>query len=182
MRFSQAIDFYNSQERSTNLERALKQQTNNFPGIMYLTLSRLNKILGYCIMPDHYHLLIKVLVENSVSQFISNIQNSYTRYFNNKYNRKGPLWQSRFRCVQIKNNNQLLHVLRYIHLNPTTNNLTSKPEEWAFSSYSEYITDTNLLKRNHEISIQNNISLKDFTQNQIGYQRELRKIRKLIFK
>lgn len=118
-------------------------------------------------MPDHYHLLIKSLSHEKISKYISDVENSYTRYFNIRNNRKGPLWQSRFKAVVIKNNLQLLHVSRYIHLNPTTNSLVNHPEDWRFSSYKE-------------ISISNRFTYKRFVENNINYQRRLKQIKKLV--
>jgi len=132
-------------------------------------------------MPDHYHLLVKSLSEKIISKYISDVENSFTRYFNIKNNRKGPLWQSRFKSVVIKNNQQLLHVSRYVHLNPTTNGLVNRPEEWSFSSYKEIINNPVLLKTGlKEISMSNRLAYKRFVEKNIDHQRWLKQIKKLI--
>jgi len=96
-------------------------------------------------MPDHYHFLLKIIKDNSFSKFIGDVENSFTRYFNIKFDWKGPLWQNSFKAVEIRSNEQLLHVSRYIHLNPTTSRLVDSPEDWIFSSYKDFITDKKLL-------------------------------------
>jgi putative transposase len=92
-------------------------------------------------MPDHYHLLLKILKNKYLSKYISDVENSFTRYFNIRFKRKGPLWQTSFKAVRIKNDQQLLHVSRYIHLNPITANLVNRSEDWKFSSYQDFIND-----------------------------------------
>lgn len=147
--------------------------------ILLLKNNALVQFIGYCIMPDHYHLLLKILRNKLLSHFISNVENSYSRYFNILNNRKGPLWQNRFKSVQIKSNEQLLHVLRYVHLNPTTSSLVNKPEDWPHSSYKQYINNPKLLLNTKEISINNISSFVSFHENQIDYQRILKINRKL---
>lgn len=161
-----------------------KRKNKNFFCKNLLIPQKNNKVkfIAYNIMPDHYHLLIKILKENLLSKYISDVENSFTKFFNTKYKRKGPLWQSNFKAVRIKNNEQLLHVSRYIHLNPTTNNLVKKPEDWPLSSYKIYISQSKILKNIiTEISIKNPKEYKKFVENQIDYQKKLKMIKKLIF-
>ncbi len=139
------------------------------------------KFLAYNIMPDHYHLLLKLLRNNILSKYIGDVENSYTKFFNTKYKRRGPLWQSNFKVIRIKNNEQLLHVSRYIHLNPTTKNLVKKPEDWELSSYREFITNPKILKEIVvEISIKSPRAYKEFVENRLNFQKKLRMIKKLI--
>lgn len=131
-------------------------------------------------MPDHYHLLVKTLSENIVSKYIGTVENSYSHYFNLKYGRMGPLWQSRFRVVHITSNEQLLHVCRYIHLNPTTRRLVQRPEQWNYSSYRDFIDNPIVLRRYlKEISINNPMQYKKFVEDQIDYQKTLNDIKHL---
>ena len=133
-------------------------------------------------MPDHYHLLVKILDKKSFIKYINNLEASFTRYFNIKFKRKGPLWQSAFKSVHVKNNEQLLHLSRYIHLNPTTAGLTDSPEKWVFSSYWQYINDDGLLKNIlTEISISDKNIYKIFVENRVDYQKKLSLIKKLVF-
>lgn len=177
------IFYYNKMARKIDLSNYLRinKIKNKQPDLFTSTNNSSVKMLTYCIMPDHYHLLIKILMNNHLSKYINDVQNSFSRYFNIKFKRKGPLWQSRFRSVEIKTDEQLLHVSRYIHLNPTTNRLAEKPEDWEFSSYKKFIKDKNLLKNNIiEISIKDRRHYKKFCENQIDYQRKLKKIKKFL--
>ncbi len=100
---------------------------------------KLVHIIAYCIMPTHIHLVLKQLKENGVSKYVADILNGYTRYFNTKHCRKGPLWEGRFKNVLVESDEQLLHLTRYQHLNPVTAGLVKEPEDWSFSSYDEYL-------------------------------------------
>lgn len=97
------------------------------------------EIIAYCCMPTHIHLVLLQLKKDGISIFMSKVLNSYTRYFNIKNKRKGPLWESRFKNVEVGTDEQLLHLTRYIHLNPVTANLVEDPRDWSFSSYKEYL-------------------------------------------
>ncbi|MBU1159620.1 MAG: transposase [Patescibacteria group bacterium] len=79
---------------------------------------KLVDVLCYCIMPDHYHLLLKELKEGGISNFIRKSNISISKYINIKNNRRGVLFESRFNSKHINTNNYLLHLSLYIHLNP----------------------------------------------------------------
>ena len=141
------------------------------------------QIIAYCLMPTHIHLILKQLTDKGISIYMSNILNSYSRYFNTKYHRKGPLWESKFENVLVKDDEQLFHLTRYQHLNPVTAGLVDKPEDWIYSSYKEYIEDIDDAKRicywNSLLKIQPN-EYKKFVNNRMSYQRDLAKIKKLL--
>lgn len=98
-------------------------------------------IISYCLMPNHFHFLLKQVRDGGISEFISKISNSYTKYFNIKNGRVGPILQGDFKSVHIESNEQLLHVSRYVHLNPLIGYVVKKLEMYKWSSYSEYIGD-----------------------------------------
>jgi len=75
-------------------------------------------ILCYAIMHDHYHLLVKELKENGITSFIRRCNTSISKYINKKTDRRGPLFESRFKSKHIDSNEYLLHLSVYIHLNP----------------------------------------------------------------
>jgi len=181
-RFLNVVEYYNNRLITKSYSQFVIRKKFDYQNIIYPKDFTYTKILSYCIMPDHYHFLLKILTDNTLSRLINTIEDSYTRYFNIKFKRKGPLWQNSFKSVEIRSNEQLLHVSRYIHLNPTTNNLVDKPENWIFSSYKDYIFDKNILNTfMKEISIDDVSVYKQFVENNIEYQRELKHIKKLIF-
>ncbi|MCF7888201.1 MAG: transposase [Candidatus Omnitrophica bacterium] len=137
-------------------------------------------IVAYCIMPTHIHLIIKQLEEKGISSFINDVFNSYTRFFNIKHKRRGPLWDKRFQHVLVESDEQLLHLTRYIHLNPVTAYLTDKPESWDFSSYREYISceKDKICQFDNLLEVEPN-SYKKFVKDRISFQRELANIKRL---
>lgn len=146
-------------------------------------VEKLVEIVAYCLMPTHLHLILKQTKEYGISNFMNNILNSYTRYFNIKHNRKGPLWEGRFKSVLVESDEQLLHLTRYIHLNPVTAYLVNNPLDWRNSSYREYLlTDIskNKICRYEDIVDINPTKYRKFVENLISYQRELVKIKKII--
>ncbi len=156
---------------------------NSLPSDISAREKKLVQIVSYCIMPTHLHLILKQLRNNGITIFMGNLLNSYSRYFNTRYKRKGPLWEGRFKNILIKNDAYLLHLTRYIHLNPTTANLVEKPEEWEFSSYREYLSSSEKEKGICEYSDLLEISksyYQNFVEDRIAYQRELHKIKHLI--
>ena len=155
----------------------------NYPNIDFSLLKgeKLIEIIAYCLMPTHIHLILKQLKRNGISTFMGNTLNSYTRYFNTKHKRKGPLWEGKFKNMLVKTDEQLVHLTRYIHLNPATAYLVDKPEKWPWSSYKEYLleTKTKICKYDDILDIEAN-TYRKFVEDRIFYQRELANIRNLL--
>lgn len=141
------------------------------------------RILAYCLMPTHIHLILEQLKEKGISRFVNLILKSYSKYFNESHDRKGPLWEGRFKNVLVGSDEQLLHLTRYVHLNPVTSFLVNKPEDWQFSSYKEYMgsidSSKGICNFSAHIDVDKSLYAK-FVENQINYQRELRIIKHLI--
>lgn len=165
------------------LQGVQKEGFNNFFNLISTDKEKLVQIIAYCLMPTHIHLVLKQLQENGISDYMKNVLNSYTRFFNSKHKRKGPLWEGRFKNVSVDKDEQLLHLTRYIHLNPVTAQLINMPEKWEYSSYKEYLSET--IDSNSICSFKNVLEIKpplykNFVNNQIAYQKELSKIKKLV--
>ncbi|MBN1824485.1 MAG: transposase [Endomicrobiales bacterium] len=140
-------------------------------------------IIAYCIMPTHVHFILKQIKERGISVFMNNVLNSYTRYFNTKHERKGPLWESRFKNVLVENDEYLLHLTRYVHLNPVTSMLVAEPELWPASSYREYLgidTAKNRICEYDKLLEIDADEYKTFVNDRISYQKELHRIKTLM--
>lgn len=92
-------------------------------------------LISYCLMPNHFHILVHIRSETSATRLMSSVMTAYTMYFNRKYKRRGPLCENRFKSVPIITNEQLMHITRYIHLNKADYAI------WRWSSYSDYLSD-----------------------------------------
>ncbi|MFA6532441.1 MAG: transposase [Patescibacteria group bacterium] len=179
IRFIDTLDYYNNLNVKLSFSVYLRKNSIN-SNLLIPKNQSIVKIISYCIMPDHYHMLVKIINASKFSKYLNNVESSFTRYFNLKNNRKGPLWQSTVKSVYIESNEHLLHVSRYIHLNPTTKYLIDKPEDWNLSSYKFFISDKKYLKEYvKEISIDSCADYKKFVENNIDYQRQLKHIGKL---
>lgn len=86
--------------------------------VAYPNFSEDIKLLSYCLMPNHIHLMIYLDEEGGLKKFMQSVMTSYSMYFNQKYGHFGPVFQSRFLASLIDKDNYLLHISRYIHLNP----------------------------------------------------------------
>ena len=75
-------------------------------------------IHSYCLMENHYHLLVSERIKNGISLFMQKINMGYTKYFNNRHQRSGALWQGKYRKVLIRRDAHFLYIPFYIHLNP----------------------------------------------------------------
>ena len=175
--FILTTNYYNNIEVKTCLSKAIREPLN-LPHIMSNNKDRIFSLLAYCIMPDHYHFLVKINVDYELSRCVKNLENSYSHFYNLLHNRRGPLWQSRFRASIIEDNETLLHVHRYIHLNPTTADLVQKPEDWPWSSYDYFINDPKAFSTHKEISIRSRFVYAKFVEDQINYQKTIKGIRR----
>jgi len=140
------------------------------------------KIYAYCLMPTHIHLLLEQVCDNGITIFMKKVLDSYTRYFNLKMKRKGPLWQSKFKNVLVKDDTQMLHLTRYLHLNPTSDGLVEKPEDWKYSSYLEYIESPKLKICNTEgLKNYSSETYRKFVEDRKDYQKSLSEIKDILF-
>ncbi len=117
------------------LDRHLNLDNKNTDkaGVEYKKYKSIN-LLCYCLMGNHYHLLIHVdMVPGELTFLMRSIGTSYTMYFNLKYKRVGPLFQGSYKAVRITEEPYLLHISRYIHLNPR------EFETYKYSSLQDYL-------------------------------------------
>ncbi len=94
--------------------------------------------LAYCLMPNHYHFLVRLLTDE-LSDAMQSFSQSYAKAINLRRKRTGPLFQGRFQAIHVDEDAYLRHLTRYIHLNPVAAGLVSYPEDWTWSSYREYV-------------------------------------------
>ena len=183
LRMMEVTQYYLWGRRKIRFSKWKEIRENRLSEIEVLKEEKIVEIIAYCIMPTHIHLILKQIRDKGISIFMSQISNSYARYFNEKHKRKGPLWEKEFKNILITTDEQLLHLTRYIHLNPVSAFLVDKPEDWFASSYREYLGEVEELQRicNCEDFLDiTPSSYKEFVENRIPYQRELEKIKNLI--
>lgn len=143
-------------------------------------------MIAYCFMPNHFHFLLRQTNDKGISRFLSNFTNGYTKYFNTKHHRTGVLFQGPFKAVHVETDEQLLHLTRYIHINPVVSYITSikELESYSWSSLSEYLQrtpDVRCERRFVEAYVKKPEIYRKFLYDQIDYARELEKIKHLTF-
>lgn len=124
------------------------------------------ELISFILMPNHFHLLLRQLSDNGVTDYMKRLLNSYTKYINIRHNRTGHIFQGRFGRVLVEDNNQLLYLSTYIHRNcralPQWKN---KEEKYPWSSYQDFVSKNrwnNLLVPN--IIIDQFSSVSEFTK------------------
>ncbi|MBN2094295.1 MAG: transposase [Candidatus Zambryskibacteria bacterium] len=101
------------------------------------------KIHAFCLMPNHFHILIEQCGEESISKLVAKLSTSFSKYINLKYKRVGQVFQDQFKSVYVNTNSQLMLVSSYIHMNPVKDRLTESPEKYDWSSFNDFIFDRN---------------------------------------
>lgn len=140
---------------------------------------KLVNILAFCWMPNHFHMLLTQLRNGGIATFVSQIQNGYAKYFNIKTKRFGALFQSMFKAVRIETDEQLVHVARYIHLNPLSAGILHSQNEliqYRWSSFASYASRADMAMLDKTLLMgyyRNAESLQRSTFDQAEYQRFL---------
>ncbi|MFC1727528.1 transposase [Patescibacteria group bacterium] len=172
LRYSKYLDL--SKEEKTNYEVSFRKK------------SPIIEIFSFALMPNHFHLLLRQTSDSGITKFISNFQNSYAKYFNKRSERSGGVYQGPFKAKHIDSNNYLLHLSRYIHLNPITSYIINleKLDSYSWTSFPYYLTKQNNIHFVNTKFITNILGsrnrYKKFVHDQADYQKGLEKIRGLI--
>lgn len=178
--------FYRHREIPTRFSQVIQQPDEIRSRILedIYKSDKIVEILCYCLMPNHFHLVLKQKLEGGITRFMSNFTNAYTKYFNTKNQRVGPLFQGIFKSVIVEDDEQLIHLSRYVHLNPITSSFVTldKIENYIWSSYPEYlypskhkITDNDLILE----MFKSTDTYKHFVLDEADYFKKIDKIKHL---
>ena len=96
-------------------------------------------IICYCLMPNHFHLLLRQDGDIPIYKFMHALHTSYSMNFNWKYKKVGHLFQGKYKQKEVNKDEYLLQLSSYIHLNPVVDDLVEKLEDYQWSSYLDYI-------------------------------------------
>ena len=100
------------------------------------------KIIAFCIMGTHAHMLLKPAQIPALSKCMRQVNSTYAAYYNNELSRVGYVFRDRFRAEEIYEYSYLFNCIKYIHMNPVKSNICAKQSEYAFSSYNNYLKKT----------------------------------------
>jgi putative transposase len=134
-------EYYHLYNRGNNRERIFYERENYgfFIRRVWKYLVPVLDVVAYCLMPTHYHLLVWVNQTSEVSRAMQRLSISYTKAMNKRYDRVGSLFQGAFQAKLVDQDEYLVHLSRYIHLNPVKVGLVDHPAGWDFSSYRNYV-------------------------------------------
>ena len=141
-------------------------------------------IFAYCLMPNHYHLLVRQNSDISISKWLKTVFNGYSQAINKQENRKGTIFEGRAKNREITSEKHIMHLIRYIHYNPVYAGIVTKAEKWEFSDYSDWIgIRKNKLFNNHllEQYFDNHKSYKIFFENYEGSQKITNEFTNILF-
>ncbi|OGY28141.1 MAG: hypothetical protein A3F33_01655 [Candidatus Woykebacteria bacterium RIFCSPHIGHO2_12_FULL_43_10] len=176
---------YRPSIRFSHYQRLNLQDKPNFLERLIKTPKQID-LLAFSLMPNHFHYLIRETTENGISSFLRNFQNSYAKFFNTKNQRTGSVFQSMFKAVRIETEEQLLHVGRYININPVTSFVLknmAQLENCPWTSFYDFLgkRNTGLVNTSELLGYFPNLEkFKSFHSDQVGYQRDLNKIKHLL--
>ncbi len=130
-RFVQSMKDFNSivRIRSIYEKSFVKEERQVIP---------LVRVIAFCLNPNHFHMILEQLEENGISKYFHSLLGGYTKYFNNKYKRRGSLLQGPFKAKHINNNDYLLHASAYVNLNDKVHQLGTSGSKLVRSSWEEY--------------------------------------------
>lgn len=172
--------FIDDQDYAT-FESLLKRYLSNKPtkdsrGRNYIFLGGEVSLIAFCLMPNHFHMIIYQTELGSITKLLRSVCSSYVTYFNNKYNRVGALFQGNFKAIQIKDESYLLFLTRYIHRNP------ADYLEYEWSSLDYWLGKKNADWLDYElICDMSPIEYLDFINDDREYYLGVDRISKLLF-
>ncbi|NQV38083.1 MAG: transposase [Candidatus Marinimicrobia bacterium] len=138
--------YYHIYNRGCNKEKIFFCEDNYYYLLKKMKMSFQDcgaNVIAYCLMPNHYHLLVQQLTEKELSKWLRKIFVGYSQAINKQQNRSGTLFESRPKHIEIDKEEYLSHLMWYIHTNPASAGIVAKPEQWKFSNYLECIGKRN---------------------------------------
>jgi|SRR3989344_2753627 len=162
--FQSPLNFYNI---GRQISYFVKHRMFNIPNDVETDIikNRTIELVGFTLMPNHFHLILRELKEGGISKYMQRILNAYTKYFNTRHGKVGHLFQGPYKMVHIDDNEQLLYLSTYIHRNPRElKDWRDKEDSHPWSSYQDYIT-----KNRWNKLLENSIVMEQF-KNKNKYQ------------
>lgn len=186
-RLLMTLSFYRFLSPPVKLSRLLQLPQNQRGTILDEINTKGEKlvdIISFSFMPNHFHLLLKQKVDKGISIFLSKSTNSYTRFFNLRHKRVGDLFQGVFKAVHIETDEQLIHLSRYIHLNPVVSFIIKESEltSYPWSSLPDYLSGSSKMVELKSIlsHFKSPIAYRKFVFDQIDDGKKLEYIKHLI--
>lgn len=171
-RFLQTASYYQFLGPKPKFSSFSKDELGLFSPVLQ---ERIVEIVCYCFMPNHVHLLLKQVKDGGITIFMQQLMNSYVKYFNTKHSRSGPMFGGRFKAVLVESDEQLLHLSRYIHINPRVSKIVSDLGSYKWSSYDEYVDGVVSVCKKDKVMefFESGAKYKEFLDDQVSYGESL---------
>lgn len=137
---------YHIYNRGCNKDRIFFEEENYLYLLKKVKVysSKLNiTVAAYCLMPNHFHFLLRQDSNQPVNEFVKLLFNSYTKAVNKKISRKGTLFEGPFKAIFIEHDDYIKELCKYIYRNPLDSDLVQNLEDWKYSNYLEWIGKRN---------------------------------------
>ncbi|MBU1086259.1 MAG: transposase [Candidatus Omnitrophica bacterium] len=129
------------------------------------------KIIAYCLMTNHYHLLIHT-PEANLPDFMKQVNGAYTQIFNKKYKYEGALFKGRYKAVVVQEGSYLLRLIRYIHRNPIKAGIVKNAKDYKYSSHGAYLEAKEEEWLRYKDEVKSQIKEKNFKQAYIDFMKK----------
>jgi putative transposase len=161
-RFVHDMYVFNTPESSNNIRRTQMNDIVSRPSKEGREANKIVDVHGWCLMDNHYHLLLSERVEGGLSLFLRKLNVGYAKYFNERYKRVGTLFQGRTKKILIDSDAYMLHILNYIHLNPLDLMENVSNSDWRGRSISDHAGALEFLKGYRWSSLMDYSEVKNF--------------------
>lgn len=145
-RFLFLILYFQSPIKISHLGRTVKDFIRNPGQHSVLTIKdevvkhRTVELIAFCLMPNHFHLIVKELEEGGIAAYMQRVLNAYAKYHNTKYEKSGHVFQGPYKAIHIEDDRQLLYLSTYIHRNPRElSGWRNKEDSYPWSSYQDFV-------------------------------------------
>ena len=125
---------------------------------------KLVEVVAYCLNPNHFHFLLRQTEDDGIAQFMQRLGGGYTKYFNHKHKRVGPLFQGPFKAIHVENDEYLLHLSAYINLNNKVHHLNEDVMRFHRSSWDEYLGKTENGICSKEVILERFATISDYSE------------------
>jgi putative transposase len=185
--FLKSLWFYKTADPPTKLSKFISLENDAFK-TMYDAIDcgkQLVEVSAFCLMPNHFHILLKQLEDGGISRYLSQVQNSFTKAYNQRNDTYGHVFSGQFKTVHIETENQYLHTLRYILLNPYSGGIVKQVNDISRYPYSSFDERNKSLYRISSPAalhkyFPNQSDFSDFILNHADYQKSLASIKHLL--
>jgi REP element-mobilizing transposase RayT len=157
--------YYHLYNRGSSKQKIFIEEDNYLYVLRYLknyAVSLDISIIAYCLMPNHYHFLLRQDSETPAGLLVQRTFNRYSKAFNRRYNRTGTLFEGPYKSIHIDKYSYLLQICRYIHVNPVKAGLVKDPADWPYSNYLEWIGNRQGYLVNEEFISDNFVSESEY--------------------